>query len=151
MYFDLPLTTASLIAWSLPSKRLRTFRQQEARFMIPFVVSPSLSRLVVYSASKKLRTREHPYDDKPSACLLCTGFTGLHALCRSSFTDASQSLLASARSCLHRGSLSRSTASTNMNQTSSRSHAIFTITLETRRPFKRKWLDSSLLLRTLQT
>ena len=32
--------------------------------------------------------------------------------------------------CLHRGTLSRSTAATNMNETSSRSHAIFSITME---------------------
>ncbi|KAJ7517209.1 hypothetical protein O6H91_21G014700 [Diphasiastrum complanatum] len=38
-------------------------------------------------------------------------------------------------SCLEQGSLSRATASTNMNSRSSRSHAIFTITVEQRR----KW------------
>lgn len=38
------------------------------------------------------------------------------------------------KSCLHRGSLKRTTGTTSMNATSSRSHAIFTIYLKQRKP-----------------
>ncbi|XP_048335456.1 kinesin-like protein KIN-4A [Ziziphus jujuba] len=45
-------------------------------------------------------------------------------------TEVSVSTLQEMASCLEQGSLSRATGSTNMNNQSSRSHAIFTITLE---------------------
>ncbi|GMI91133.1 FRAGILE FIBER 1 [Hibiscus trionum] len=45
-------------------------------------------------------------------------------------TEASVSTLKEMAACLEQGSLSRATGSTNMNNQSSRSHAIFTITLE---------------------
>ncbi|KAM7278761.1 hypothetical protein ACFE04_005895 [Oxalis oulophora] len=45
-------------------------------------------------------------------------------------TDISVSSLKEMAACLEQGSLSRATGSTNMNNQSSRSHAIFTITLE---------------------
>lgn len=45
-------------------------------------------------------------------------------------TEVSVSTLKEMASCLEQGSLSRATGSTNMNNQSSRSHAIFTITLE---------------------
>ncbi|KAK3425536.1 kinesin-like protein KIN-4A isoform X2 [Eucalyptus grandis] len=45
-------------------------------------------------------------------------------------TEASVSSLKEMVACLEQGSLSRATGSTNMNNQSSRSHAIFTITLE---------------------
>ncbi|XWS21231.1 hypothetical protein CRYUN_Cryun30bG0037700 [Craigia yunnanensis] len=45
-------------------------------------------------------------------------------------TEVSVSTLKEMAACLERGSLSRATGSTNMNNQSSRSHAIFTITLE---------------------
>ncbi|TYI82443.1 hypothetical protein E1A91_D05G220600v1 [Gossypium mustelinum] len=45
-------------------------------------------------------------------------------------TEVSVSTLKEMAACLEQGSLSRATGSTNMNNQSSRSHAIFTITLE---------------------
>ncbi|XP_028764119.1 kinesin-like protein KIN-4A isoform X2 [Neltuma alba] len=45
-------------------------------------------------------------------------------------TEVSVSTLQAMAACLEQGSLSRATGSTNMNNQSSRSHAIFTITLE---------------------
>ncbi|KAL5559074.1 hypothetical protein UlMin_035285 [Ulmus minor] len=45
-------------------------------------------------------------------------------------TEVSVSTLKEMATCLEQGSLSRATGSTNMNNQSSRSHAIFTITLE---------------------
>ncbi|XP_054825241.1 kinesin-like protein KIN-4A isoform X9 [Prosopis cineraria] len=45
-------------------------------------------------------------------------------------TEVSVSTLQEMAACLEQGSLSRATGSTNMNNQSSRSHAIFTITLE---------------------
>ncbi|KAE8657076.1 Kinesin-like protein FRA1 [Hibiscus syriacus] len=45
-------------------------------------------------------------------------------------TEVSVSMLKEMAACLEQGSLSRATGSTNMNNQSSRSHAIFTITLE---------------------
>ncbi|WVZ20666.1 hypothetical protein V8G54_007988 [Vigna mungo] len=45
-------------------------------------------------------------------------------------TEVSVTTLKEMASCLEQGSLSRATGSTNMNNQSSRSHAIFTITLE---------------------
>ncbi|XP_039049950.1 kinesin-like protein KIN-4A isoform X1 [Hibiscus syriacus] len=45
-------------------------------------------------------------------------------------TEVSVSALKEMAACLEQGSLSRATGSTNMNNQSSRSHAIFTITLE---------------------
>ncbi|KAJ8763243.1 hypothetical protein K2173_026144 [Erythroxylum novogranatense] len=45
-------------------------------------------------------------------------------------TDVSVSTFKEMAACLEQGSLSRATGSTNMNNQSSRSHAIFTITLE---------------------
>lgn len=45
-------------------------------------------------------------------------------------TEVSVNTLKEMASCLEQGSLSRATGSTNMNNQSSRSHAIFTITLE---------------------
>ncbi|KAJ4825630.1 Kinesin-like protein KIN-4A [Turnera subulata] len=45
-------------------------------------------------------------------------------------TEVSVSTLKEMSACLEQGSLSRATGSTNMNNQSSRSHAIFTITLE---------------------
>ncbi|KAK8988867.1 hypothetical protein V6N11_030241 [Hibiscus sabdariffa] len=45
-------------------------------------------------------------------------------------TEISVSTLKEMAACLEQGSLSRATGSTNMNNQSSRSHAIFTITLE---------------------
>ncbi|KAL2652560.1 hypothetical protein R1flu_020688 [Riccia fluitans] len=48
--------------------------------------------------------------------------------------------------CLEQGSLCRATGSTNMNTRSSRSHAIFTITLEQRRKWEMPLNSSSLIL-----
>ncbi|CAM6029514.1 unnamed protein product [Sphagnum balticum] len=53
----------------------------------------------------------------------------------SGVTEVNVKSLEEMASCLERGSLCRATGSTNMNSQSSRSHAIFTITLEQRR----KW------------
>lgn len=50
-------------------------------------------------------------------------------------TEVSVSTLKEMAACLEQGSLSRATGSTNMNNQSSRSHAIFTITLEQMRKF----------------
>ncbi|KAF6143958.1 hypothetical protein GIB67_017566 [Kingdonia uniflora] len=50
-------------------------------------------------------------------------------------TEVGVSTLKEMASCLDQGSLSRATGSTNMNNQSSRSHAIFTITLEQIRRF----------------
>ncbi|XP_019437938.1 PREDICTED: kinesin-like protein KIN-4A isoform X7 [Lupinus angustifolius] len=48
-------------------------------------------------------------------------------------TEVSVATLKEMAACLEQGSLSRATGSTNMNNQSSRSHAIFTITLEQKR------------------
>jgi hypothetical protein len=53
----------------------------------------------------------------------------------SGVTELNVKSLEEMSACLERGSLCRATGSTNMNSQSSRSHAIFTITLEQRR----KW------------
>ncbi|XP_014504639.1 kinesin-like protein KIN-4A isoform X2 [Vigna radiata var. radiata] len=50
-------------------------------------------------------------------------------------TEVSVTTLKEMAACLEQGSLSRATGSTNMNNQSSRSHAIFTITLEQMRKF----------------
>lgn len=52
-------------------------------------------------------------------------------------TEISVSTLKQMAACLEQGSLSRATGSTNMNNQSSRSHAIFTITLEQMRKLNR--------------
>ncbi|XP_030950223.1 kinesin-like protein KIN-4A isoform X1 [Quercus lobata] len=64
-------------------------------------------------------------------------------------TELSVSTLKEMATCLEQGSLSRATGSTNMNNQSSRSHAIFTITLEQMRKFNPAISSDSSLDETL--
>ncbi|CAL0322478.1 unnamed protein product [Lupinus luteus] len=57
-------------------------------------------------------------------------------------TEVSVTTLKEMAACLEQGSLSRATGSTNMNNQSSRSHAIFTITLEQMRKLRSENGDS---------
>ncbi|XP_040996766.1 kinesin-like protein KIN-4A isoform X2 [Juglans microcarpa x Juglans regia] len=64
-------------------------------------------------------------------------------------TEFSVSTLKEMAACLEQGSLSRATGSTNMNNQSSRSHAIFTITLEQMRKFNPAICSDSSLNETM--
>ncbi|KAG6674612.1 hypothetical protein I3842_15G052200 [Carya illinoinensis] len=64
-------------------------------------------------------------------------------------TEFSVSTLKEMATCLEQGSLCRATGSTNMNNQSSRSHAIFTITLEQMRKFSPSICSDSSLNETM--